>query len=153
LSTTNVFVFGTLRPGDYNHDRFGGIKEVIRNVTVPGRLYHAIPNRGRIYPGARFDEEGTIIGDILVYESGCNELEHVVRMEIGAGYSIFPVTATTEDGESILCIAFQYERPHGALIPSGDWFAADAYESRDLSDFAEDEYGEDWEDEWDEEDD
>lgn len=149
-----VFSYGSLRPGDYNHDRFpGGVKKVDRNFRTRGRLYHAFTRPGRVYPGARFDEVGTIVGDVLWYEQGSEALHSVVRMELGAGYSLVEIKVENDQGESLLALGFQYEMPHGSRIESGDWFSDDAYPSTDLSDFAEDEYGEDWqEDDWDEED-
>lgn len=158
MSKIPVFVYGTLRPGDYNHDRFpGGVVQIINDCSASGRLYHAFKDH-RGYPGAHFDEEGTIVGDILVYDDESRAFQSVVSMELGAGYEVRQIKVNTPNGV-IEAIGFHYLQPHGDLIESGDWFADDAYPAHGsgFDRWSEDEYGEDFDDEddealWDEED-
>lgn len=135
-----IFVYGTLRPSEYNFRRTGGAVKVDWNMRANGRLYHAFKAPERMYPGARFDEEGTIVGDVLWYKEGSSALRSVVAMEIGAGYSMVEIKVENADGEHMEVYAFQYERPHGERIESGDWLADDAYPDTPG----------DWDDDWDE---
>lgn len=118
-----VFVYGTLRPGDYNHSRHGLDEDnVVRGVTAPGALYH-VSSSYKAYPCAKFDQCGTIIGDILFFEEGSRDLERIDRMEEGAGYEIREVIVTLPDGSQMKCQAYHYVRdPRGPRIESGDWF-------------------------------
>lgn len=112
------FVYGTLRPGDYNHERVGGSTDA-RRATASGRLYCVFPSGG--YPGAKFQEEGTIVGDVVYF--GHKRWPFIMDMETGAGYSLVEIPVTYEDGSVETMRAFQYDRqPDGPWIESGDWF-------------------------------
>ena len=130
-----VFVYGTLRPGDYNHGRWGLAEDnVMRGVTAPGALYHVSP-WSRVYPCAKFDEEGTITGDILFFEEGSDHLAGIDRMEIGAGYEVREGVVTLPDGKEMKCQAYHYVRKApGPRIESGDWFKDDTEFSDDDED-------------------
>lgn len=129
------FVYGSLRVGDYNADRFGPPGEV-RLATAKGALYHVSPYT-RVYPVAKFDEEGIIIGEVRDFPA--QEWKNIVYMEEGAGYKLWPVVVAYEDGTFEAVVGWHYiRRPLGPLVESGDWLA-----DRDRV----------WDDEWDEEED
>jgi gamma-glutamylcyclotransferase (GGCT)/AIG2-like uncharacterized protein YtfP len=115
------FVYGTLRRGDYNHARTGGKHDDdIKMATAQGAIYHLGP-WSRLYPVSKFDEEGTIIGE--VHEFSTHRWAQICSMEQGAGYELRVVEATYEDGSTEHVYAWHYRRPPGGpRIMSGDWF-------------------------------
>lgn len=134
-----MFFYGTLRVGDYNHRHFDqGVTKVKKEAQAKGVLYFP----GHVgYPGARFDEEGTMIGDLLWYPVDSMSLVGIFRMEIGAGYTAQVIDATyarkTERPrrKTIKAISFQYEesrygyrsgRADWVPVPGNDWFCAAA---------------------------
>lgn len=119
-----VFVYGTLRVGHGNHSwAIEAVRHYVTDVTAEGAIYFVGPYGG--YPVAKFDEPGTILGDILWMDAGHPTYREVVRMEIGAGYELRTVAVSTDEGE-VKCQAFHYiRRPGGPQIPSGDWSTAE----------------------------
>jgi gamma-glutamylcyclotransferase (GGCT)/AIG2-like uncharacterized protein YtfP len=114
------FVYGSLRPGDYNHERVGGSTDA-RPATTKGQLYDS----GHGYPLAKLDEEGTIVGDVVYF--GPEAWKDIVDMEEGAGYVMQEVTVTfTDDDSSATIPAWHYERDIEPdwqdPVSSGDWF-------------------------------
>lgn len=123
-----VFAYGTVRPGGHNYRRVSkGIVNLIRHCTTEGRIYSLTHFGG--YPLARFDEEGTVHGDILIYENQSSPgFRYLCNMEIGAGYSLQPIQVSQlDDNQRVVevhdCFAFQYEGSPNPdyLIESGDW--------------------------------
>lgn len=84
-----MFVYGSLRPGEYNSDRFSGETEVIaRNVQTRGRMrcvdrfgYGGYPLVD-VFP----DDDLTITGDIIRLDVNSSRYRLICDMEIGAGY-------------------------------------------------------------------
>lgn len=123
--TVRCFVYGTLRPGDYNHGRVGGTVGEARSASANGQMFHAYPG-GRSYPVAKFDLQGIIQGDVVEFEP--REWLSVVSMEEGAGYECWDIFVNYEDGSTEQVKAWQYRgEPRGTKILSGDWFDDDAY--------------------------
>lgn len=127
----NIFVYGTLRPGQYNDHRTGLSAlalSVIRNVTTNGVMHNRHGDRP-YYPVVNFDGEGTIVGDILI---GVPERHQQVRqthaMEIGAGYEMREIDIE-HNGFTYRCIAYHFSPDEngrqdiGCAIPDGDWLA------------------------------
>lgn len=117
-----VFVYGTLRVGEGNYSWCAdAVVEVREDCTTQGRIY----DHG--YPVAKFDEQGTIKGDVLWFDPTHRAYERVCRMEFGAGYGMVEIKAEdSETGEVIPCWGFHYmHMPRGALIESGDWRESD----------------------------
>lgn len=114
-----VFVYGTLRPRGALHSSWArGTEIVAQGATAPGALYHVSPHKS--YPVAKFDEEGTIIGDILDFDE--EDWEEVRGMEVGAGYEVREIEAVA-DNVTYSCVAFQYRHdPRGPKITTGDYF-------------------------------
>lgn len=116
-----VFVYGTLRVGQYN---FGVVRKAVRNIAenckANGSIYFFGGRRG--YPIAKFDEDGEILGDVLWCDPSHPGYDRMMQMELGAGYESREIEVRNPDGEVIECIAFQYlGTPKGEWIQSGDW--------------------------------
>lgn len=124
-SLTRIFVYGTLRVGQYNYSWCEeAVEKAIKNCTASGRIYFVDP-LGAGYPVAKLDEHGTIYGDILYFNTAHPLFDAVVRMELGAGYVARNIQVTTPKGRQVDCQAFHYLRiPRGSLIREGDWAAA-----------------------------
>jgi gamma-glutamylcyclotransferase (GGCT)/AIG2-like uncharacterized protein YtfP len=91
-----LFMYGSLKEGFYNFDRFGGQRVIQKGVRISG---FTMLNLGS-YPGAiRWDGVGPngIVGEIHEFTPAA--FEGVERMEIGAGYERQRVT--TDTGESV----------------------------------------------------
>lgn len=115
------FVYGTLRVDGWN---FGiadsGCVAFVENCTARGRVYFVSRDRG--YPVAKFDEEGTIVGDLLVLDRESRSYRHIALMEEGAGYELRKISVTLPDGQEIEAEAWHFiYRPAGYLIESGNW--------------------------------
>ena len=118
-----MFVYGTLRPGHVNYGMLeGAVKNSMRSGTATGRLYHVYggDDEWPIYPVARFDEEGTIVGDLLEVDPSNRHVQAVQRMELGAGYLVQSIEVTTADGP-VQALAWHYPHETGDRIVSGDW--------------------------------
>lgn len=124
-----VFVYGTLRYGEGNfHWCADAVKAVEKDCTASGAIYFAWTGKST-YPVARFDERGTILGDILWFDRYDPLYDRVVEMEQGAGYISVPVKVTAPDGAVYVCDAFHYCRtPQGEKITSGDWASEVSYQ-------------------------
>lgn len=119
-----VFVYGTLRLG---HNNFSWAQDAVvyalTDCTAEGTIYFVSPGGG--YPVAKFDEVGTIIGDVLWFDPKHPEYNAVVQMEINAGYELRSITITHPDGTKMQCLTFHYLRkPGGPRIEDGDWAKA-----------------------------
>lgn len=116
-----VFVYGTLRIGEGNYEwAKEAVRHEVTNCTTPGRIYFC--GSSLSYPVAKFEEEGTIKGDLLWFDPDHPVFGQVVDMEIHAGYVVQEIEVIDGDGDSHEALGFQYVRqPLGDLIPSGDW--------------------------------
>lgn len=135
---TLMFAYGTLRPGQYNADRFRGEVEVVaQNLTIPGRM-RAVHRHGGFPVVDAFDKDHTIVGDILSYDSNSTRWRNIVQMEVGAGYvpAIIQVTYVYQQpGERVVwerttpVIIWHYpdfNNPRlGSYITNGDWLASE----------------------------
>lgn len=122
-----LFVYGTLRDGGRLHYGYAeGIRKIRHEAQANGVLYFP-GHRG--FPGARFDEDGTMIGDLLWYPIEAETFHSVIRMELGAGYSLVAVQATYNrptgrpHRKVIEALAFQHDHsgPHYERVPGNDW--------------------------------
>lgn len=126
-----LFVYGTLRPGGGNYPM---IKAVIamkpfEDVTANGRMYHVGGSDPDfpIYPVVDFDEEGTVVGTLLLVERESFQAQQVRRMEEGAGYEEVTVQVRIPNHHrTTLAVSYHYphERGVGAVIEHGDWAKA-----------------------------
>ena len=112
-----VFIYGSLRRGHYNHDRFDfGSKTVFHGSEVlnGARLYDL-----GVYPCMVLTDrsEDKVVGE--VYEFTDTKLERLIHnMEIGAGY--VEVEVTVELG-MVKTYVFETAPAEGVLVDSGDW--------------------------------
>ncbi|MFC9700548.1 gamma-glutamylcyclotransferase family protein [Streptomyces sp. NPDC056943] len=126
-SALPFFVYGTLRPGAYNHDRLLlGRTTAEEEARLPGALLHDGPGYPYAVPG-----EGTVTGTLVTAapEAYGELLGALDRMEGDAGYERTAVeTVRLHDGETVR--AWTYVASPGTalgpVIPTGDWFSRPA---------------------------
>ena len=118
---TNLFVYGTLRPGQ---QRWRFLEPFVmdegRDESVGGTLY----DTGNGYPAAKFDRKGTIFG--RVYPLKLDQLDEALALldEVeGAVIDLFHrVAIITSTG--LEAWAYEYcGEPQFAEIAHGDWIA------------------------------
>ncbi|MBT2444827.1 gamma-glutamylcyclotransferase [Streptomyces sp. ISL-36] len=127
--TLPFFVYGTLRPGEYNHDRFLLGRTV---EEVPARLPGALLYEGPGYPYA-VPGEGEIAGDLLTAAPGAYGalLSVLDRLEeyVGPGHPLNLYERAEREvvrvGDGAAVRAWVYfaapGTPLGPLIGGGDW--------------------------------
>ncbi|UUN26777.1 gamma-glutamylcyclotransferase family protein [Streptomyces sp. FIT100] len=126
------FVYGTLRPGEHNHDLF------LRGRTCaeePARLPGALLYEGPGYPYA-VDGDGTVTGELVTaapghYRELTAVLDHLEEYVAPADprnlYERVVRTVRTERGAVVAWVYLAAEhtaaelRARGTPIPGGDW--------------------------------
>jgi gamma-glutamylcyclotransferase (GGCT)/AIG2-like uncharacterized protein YtfP len=100
-----VFVYGTLMPGDCRWPLIADDVVALRRAEVPGRLF----DTGRDYPGARFELDGAIHGWVLELRSTSSEqtIERLDEIEGTVHGNYRRVEVTTVIGDR--CWAYQIE--------------------------------------------
>lgn len=129
------FVYGTLRPGEPNHDLF------LRGRTqseVPGRLTGAVLYYGPGYPYAVEEPGGVVRGELVTADPDrygqllgtLDRLEEYVPGDAGNLYERVARDVTREDGTSVRAWVYVAGpvvaaglRARGKLIEGGDWRA------------------------------
>lgn len=117
------FVYGTLRPGQGNHRWVRpAVLEEILDCTTTG-VMHA-----HSYPWVDFDQEGTVLGALLLMDTDDRITQDMINMELGAGYTQrqVPVKLTPGAEPALMAWAFHYPAmKHGTRyvnhVPSGDF--------------------------------
>ena len=117
-----VFVYGTLRQGQYNHPILGKARFVQMDELPDHALYSL-----RYFPAAYHSPGYSVVGE--VYEVDVATLERLDRLE---GYTGNPLTSLYVRKEKVLrsgLNAYVYLWPRlpdkdMPLIPSGDWTKA-----------------------------
>ncbi|MEU5216525.1 gamma-glutamylcyclotransferase family protein [Streptomyces sp. NPDC020807] len=123
MSALPFFVYGTLRPGAYNHDRLLlGRTVAEEDARLPGALLHDGPGYPYAVPGA-----GTVAGALVTAApEAYGELLGVLdRMEFDAGYERAAREVVRERGGREVTAWVYTAAPGtrvGPLIPGGDWF-------------------------------
>ncbi|MEU8619798.1 gamma-glutamylcyclotransferase family protein [Streptomyces sp. NPDC048623] len=117
------FVYGTLRPGAYNHDRFlrgrtGGEED----AELPGAVLRDGPGYPYAVPG-----EGRVTGTLVTAAPGAyGELLGVLDLvELPAGYErAAREVVRARDGARVTAWVYLAApgAPLGPVIASGDWF-------------------------------
>jgi len=129
------FVYGTLRPGEINHDLF------LRGRTrteEPGRLTGSVLYDGPGYPWAVEEAGGLVYGDLVTalperYEELLVALDRLEDYAPGDPRNLYERVPrdVRRDCDGTLVRAWVYLaapsvatrlRTHGKLIESGDWF-------------------------------
>lgn len=128
MAERRLFVYGTLRPGQYNFDRFPheGVRVVNRNCTVSGFIMHNVHGHRPIYPVViPGHADDIIVGDLLAADDDSDWYHDVMAMEIGAGYEPEEVPVLTRrkrPPRTVTALMFVYQhRPRGVPIESGNW--------------------------------
>ncbi|KOV70257.1 hypothetical protein ADL01_21195 [Streptomyces sp. NRRL WC-3618] len=130
------FVYGTLRPGEINHDRY--LRGRIRSEE-PARLADAVLYDGPGYPYAVVEPDGVVHGELVtalpeVYDEllpALDELEECVPGDPRGRYERVARQVTLDaDGTAVLAWVYiagpavaARLRAHGGLIDGGDWRA------------------------------
>ena len=111
-----VAVYGSLRKGEYNYERFvdyfkGGL-EYLRTTVVRGYDLYDLG----AYPGIRVssDLSKELVVDIMECSDDC--FKHIEAMEHGAGYNSVSITVGADE-----CTIYVYNYPATNLVESGDW--------------------------------
>lgn len=122
-----VFVYGTLRPGHFNHDRFGSgaVTNIVNHCYIEGFKMYNVDGKRPIYPViVPGDPEDRVYGDLLTIKVNTRWWSQVFSMEVGAGYELEQHTVHVRPaiGHSVEAGVFVYQRKvKGVHIPSGDW--------------------------------
>lgn len=121
-----MFVYGSLRPGEYNSVRTGAedaAEVLFRNVRIKGRMKPVSHSGGYPVVDVLTETDSTIEGDILMMDADGDEYFHIMRMETGAGY--VPVAVTVDvDGNQVACLVWHYvgfDELSTEIVKSGDW--------------------------------
>lgn len=117
--TEYIAVYGSLRPGQYNHSN----EEHIGQTTIRGYDLYPV---GMGYPAIVPNPEGNneLVVDILKLTPG--QKSGIDSMEIGAGYEIHPINIDI-DGQNYYCHIYVYRPEYRARlmskprVESGDW--------------------------------
>ncbi|MGP4045149.1 gamma-glutamylcyclotransferase family protein [Streptomyces sp. 2A115] len=127
------FVYGTLRPGEHNHDLFLLGSTV---SEVPGRLTGAVLYDGPGYPYAVEEPGGVVCGELVTadperYERLLGTLDRLEDYAPGDPANVYERVArdvTREDGTTVLAWVYVAARvvaaglrARGKLIEGGDW--------------------------------
>ncbi|MFI8964901.1 divalent cation tolerance protein CutA [Streptomyces sp. NPDC053493] len=118
------FMYGTLRPGAYNHDRFLAGRVGAEDDAV---LHGAVLHDGPGYPYAVPAEEGQVVGTLLTPAPGAyGELFGLLdRLELPVGYErTVRDVVRVRDGAVVSAWVFLAapDAPLGPVIAGGDWF-------------------------------
>jgi gamma-glutamylcyclotransferase (GGCT)/AIG2-like uncharacterized protein YtfP len=122
-----VFVYGTLRPGDYNSRMLGDV-DVIRGCEVHGWAMHNLTeDADPVYPVCvpTNDPNDVVKGDLLLMDNESPEYHRIYRMEIGAGYKLSVVEViipADEDSVDAFIFEYRHSTEDRYYIESGDWF-------------------------------
>ena len=109
----NIFVYGSLRVGEYNFNAFQthyNINPIKTNVKLKGYKLFSLGQ----YPGIIEDLNSTIIGDILQVNEEC--YKHIHKMEINANYIEKEIKI-----KELICKIYIYEGNTTNEVIHGDW--------------------------------
>lgn len=135
MATTPFFVYGTLRPGERNHDLF------LRGRTEseePGRMRGVVLYEGPGYPYAVEEPGGVVSGELVTARQGAygellaalDQLEEYVPGDPRNLYERVAREVTRADGSVVSAWVYvaapaiaAWLRAGGKLIEGGDWHA------------------------------
>ncbi|MFF3604649.1 divalent cation tolerance protein CutA [Streptomyces sp. NPDC002463] len=118
------FVYGTLRPGAYNHDRFlAGRIGTEADAVLHGAVLYDGPGYPYVVPAA----DGKVVGTLLTPSPGdYSDLFGLLdRLELPVGYERVAMDVVrVRDGARVSAWVFLAapDAPLGPVIESGDWF-------------------------------
>lgn len=120
-----ILVYGSLRKGAYNYDRFKAYFEdefqYVTTLKIEGFDLYALPYG---YPGIKRNsiENNILIVDIIKVSDEC--FDEIEAMEIHSGYHTVKIDVVDiEHGNSYNCTLFVYDGPveKSQLVKNGDW--------------------------------
>lgn len=116
MSFKRLCVYGSLRKGDYNFDRFlnyfGKDFEYQETTEITGYKLYSLG----AYPFVQKtdNEKNKLIVDIIKVSEEC--ANNIDMMERGAGYNIDTININGEE-----CTIYTMDREGDVLVESGDW--------------------------------
>jgi gamma-glutamylcyclotransferase (GGCT)/AIG2-like uncharacterized protein YtfP len=123
LDNKYILVYGSLRKGDYNYDRFKGLYgsefEYVSTMQIGGFDLYELNGD---YPGVKRNElSNPLTVDIIKVSKKC--YEQINSMEYYAGYYPFGLEVIDGNGNKYLGTIYIYEGEVGGThhIPNGDW--------------------------------
>ena len=119
-----VFVYGTLRPGSWNHEQWLApwLAAPCRAATLAGHVLHHYGGLPYVVPG-----EGAVTGDVATLDparldAAMEKLDELEAVDIG---QLTRVVVTVDDGERAwMYVAGPLVTPHlgpHTLVDHGDW--------------------------------
>jgi len=109
--TKHVAVFGSLREGEYNFERYGVTNVLARTVISGYKMYDLGP-----FPAIVESEIPEDKITVELHEVSEENYDSITWMEVGAGYT--PKTITINNIEATI---YTMKRCHGPQVVSGDW--------------------------------
>ena len=111
----NIITYGSLRKGEYNFDRFPGLKWLGTYQLQGYKLYSLGP-----YPGIKHTGNNTDLLTVDLIDCGSSKTKETIdNMELGAGYS--KKELTLESGTKGTLYLYDGNINESNLVPSGDW--------------------------------
>lgn len=130
MNTFRTFIYGSLRRGQFNHDRFKGFPEAFEcEGFIRGAKLKSLGAYPAIVPSD--NPEDIVHGEIYEIPEDLHKV--ILRMEQGAGYVFNPVDVHVEANKEeqpgvtvpIECKAYFFRSPqlieHVEPVPGGDW--------------------------------
>lgn len=99
-----IAVYGSLKKGYYNHDRFLKDEQQFGDVTIKGTMYSL-----GSYPA--LVREGDDVHDVELYEIEDDVYSRIEMMEISAGYDAVPV-----DFDGVTAIVFYASKEMAEIL-------------------------------------
>lgn len=125
MSKVRVFVYGTLRKGFGNHDRYMGTAEFVGSTkTQPVFTMRAMCYAA--FPGAFVGGSTALVGEVYLVDE--TTLRRLDEME-GHPYDYKREEFLLEDGSTAWIYARQYAYKDDPIVESGDWVVFKAMES------------------------
>lgn len=113
-----VLVYGSLRKGEYNYDRFQQYYpnqiQYLETFTVKGFDLYSLGPYPAIIPG-----KGELVVDLLLVSDAAKE--GMDDMELGAGYIIETIELDNKDADIYIYNNTDYIKNNCHQIKSGDW--------------------------------
>jgi gamma-glutamylcyclotransferase (GGCT)/AIG2-like uncharacterized protein YtfP len=116
-----IFVCGSLRKGEFNHERFEGFGDhLVATGTISGVLLKSLGDYPALVPSPNVTD--LVVGE--VYEISDRLGAVIDYWEREAGYEVRPVQVTSSDGE-LEAQAYFYSDPdciaQHPVVEGGDW--------------------------------
>jgi gamma-glutamylcyclotransferase (GGCT)/AIG2-like uncharacterized protein YtfP len=115
MKTRKIAVYGSLREGQYNFERFKQaypeIKVVKNNHRIEGFQLYSLG----AYPAIKYGK-GSVEIDVLEVPQRC--FGQITAMELGAGYSALEIFI---DNEQVVIYPYEQQVDPRRLVESGNW--------------------------------